>query len=339
MPALDPNIPLPITPETDALLADGKIQPNPFAIIRGARKLSKDEAWTMARRREQEATFKWSHWDDPCIVVNMNPFPLFVNGGHLFGKQIPACPADKPFVYAVLDEVKWSLQDQGAGLDNVPHFYPWPVFPGAQACEYIRAYTVEQEAGGVLAFYGRGIPENLDIDVEIPIMRTGDDTDAKQYIERARANLKVVWDNAKERRDVSLFRRMQRAISNYENDNTRHLLDDVDRNDAYMAKAIGLIADLPRYCMITTLQDSEKKEKTCLGCGMVSPASAAICRHCAQYVFDVVGAYKAGIIEFGHMSMDRASDEEMAVILEEKERRDAMKHKMHAPKKDKQNKD
>ncbi len=57
---------------------------NPFkAKVPGAiegvksRKLFKDEAWTCSpAAKEQEATFKWSHANDPCVVVNMNPFPL-----------------------------------------------------------------------------------------------------------------------------------------------------------------------------------------------------------------------------------------------------------------------
>ena len=173
---------------------------NPFkAKVPGAiegvksRKLFKDEAWTAARRKEQEATFKWSHANDPCVVVNMNPFPLSVNGGMLFGYQIPACPPEKPFVFVVLRDTKWTTQDQGAGLDNVPHFYPWPCQPSEQACEFVRAYNIEEESGGVVLFIGSTVPEDLDVEVEMPIARTGDEEDISTRIERIPRNLKQLF--------------------------------------------------------------------------------------------------------------------------------------------------
>ena len=284
-------------------------------VVRGARKMSRDEQWTAMHRRNQEATFKYSGVAEPCVVVNFNPFPLSVNGGLLFSTQIPECPAGKPYVYIVLDQTKWTTQDQGAGLDNIMHFYPWPTHPAEQACEYVREYTEAQEQGGVLTFFGNRVPEDLDVEVWMPVARTTEDEMATNRIERVRVNLKEKWDQALAYRNKSMLRRLQTAISNYSNDQKRHLVNDNDRADAHAAQAIGLIPKLPGFCMEVTLVD-EAPARPCPACGAVPQnASVLLCKACNSYVFDIVGAYKHGLIEFGHVSMDRASEEELEELI------------------------
>jgi hypothetical protein len=327
MPALNKAVPLPTEGDPTYAPAVATFGDDPFKVttigrdpnIRGSRKMTKDEAWTHARRREQEANFGYSGVAKPCVVVNFNPFPLFVNGGMLFNTQIPACPVEKPYVFAVLKETKWTTQDQGVGLDNIAHFYPWPTHPAEQATEYLRAYNEEQMAGGVVIFFGESVPADLDIEVEVPVIRTTDDEFATNRIERTRRNLKEMWDEALGKRNRSMLGRLQRAMSNYSNDNTRHLVNDNDRQDAHMAVAMSLIKELPPFCMAVDLEGAGI-QAACKDCGTVPLKSATVCVHCGG-IFDPVKAYINGRIEFGHVCMDAMNEEQWDAVLKEKQRR------------------
>jgi hypothetical protein len=338
---IDKNIPLPTEGPSFSAAAAATFGDNPFkpdmntmsavaspvAPVRGARRMSKGEAWTSARRKEQEANFLYSGVSRPAVVVNLNPFPLTVNGGMLFNTAIPACGDNDPYVSVVLDRTKWDYQDQGVGLDNIEHYYPIPCHPAQQATEYIREYTLEQNRGGVIVFMGTRVPDDIDINVDIPIARSPEDQDATMRIEFIKRNLKEVWQAAESRRNEAIISRLQKATGNYERDETRNLVNDNDRADARLARKIGLIPELPRWCLVSNLILGETLPDPCPACGAVPTKGAAICKSCNAYVFDIVKAYKASAIEYGHVSMDRATEEEWELILDEKNRRDKIRAK------------
>lgn len=336
---IDKSVPLPTSGPSFSEAAAATFGENPFrtnemsvvnspvAPIRGARRMSKGEAWTSARRKEQEANFLYSGVSRPAVVVNLNPFPLTVNGGSLFNTAIPACPDTDPFVAVVLKDTRWTVQDQGVGMDNIERYYPIPCHPAQQATEYIREYTLEQNRGGVIIFMGTGVPEDLNVIVEIPVARTADEQDVSTRIEFIKRNLREVWEAAQSRRNAAIMERLQRATANYERDETRNQVNDNDRADARLAKKIGLLPKLPNWCLESNLILGETLPDPCPACGSVPNKGAAICKACNAYVFDIVAAYKASAIEFGHVSMDKASEEEWEAILTEKERRDKIRAK------------
>ncbi len=124
------------------------------------------------------------------------------------------------------------------------------------------------------------------------------------------------------------MRRLEKAVGWYNSDETRQLVNDNHRADAHMAKAIGLIEQEPAFCMQKLLIEGEKRADPCPACGAVPKHGALICKECNGYVFNVFEAYKHGIIEFGHVSMDRCDQAELEKILKEKERRDERRTKL-----------
>ena len=70
--------------------------------------------------------------------------------------------------------------------------------------------------------------------------------------------------------------------------------------------------------------EAGKSPDPCPGCGEVSDAKASICKHC-RHVFHPLKAYEAGLIEYGHVAMDRLSPEDRRKALALKAERERVK--------------
>src|SRR5215467_8820902 len=70
--------------------------------------------------------------------------------------------------------------------------------------------------------------------------------------------------------------------------------------------------------------EAGKAPDPCPGCGEVSDKNAAICKNC-MYVYQPLKAYEAGLIEYGHVAMERLSAEERRKAIQIKKDREKAK--------------
>jgi hypothetical protein len=111
------------------------------------------QRWTAKRYAEIQRLLKQAEADRPVTILNLNPFPLKINGGVFFPEEIAACPPGKPYTVHVIRETRWGHKDLGCDAQNMMQMEPVPAIPLVLAAEYIREY-VQQDGGfgGVLSF-------------------------------------------------------------------------------------------------------------------------------------------------------------------------------------------
>ncbi len=105
---------------------------------------------------------KQAEADKPVTILNLNPFPLKINGGVFFPEEIAACPPGKPYTIHVIRETRWGHKDLGCDAQNMMQMEPVPAIPLVLAAEYIREY-VQQDGGfgGVLCYVGDHDPATI----------------------------------------------------------------------------------------------------------------------------------------------------------------------------------
>ena len=113
------------------------------------------QRWTAKRYAEIQRLLKQAEADKPVTILNLNPFPLKINGGVFFPEEIAACPPGKPYTVHVIRETRWGHKDLGCDAQNMMQMEPVPAIPLVLAAEYIREY-VQQDGGfgGVLCYVG-----------------------------------------------------------------------------------------------------------------------------------------------------------------------------------------
>ena len=100
--------------------------------------------------------------DVPVTILNMNPFPLKINGGVLFPEEIAACPVGSPYTTHVLREIRWQSKDNGCDAEGRMQMEPMPYIPLMLAAEYIREFVQADYAfGGVCLLHRRQAPYQL----------------------------------------------------------------------------------------------------------------------------------------------------------------------------------
>ena len=109
-----------------------------------------------------ERLLKQAEADRPVTILNLNPFPLKINGGVFFPEEIAACPPGKPYTIHVIRETRWGHKDLGCDAQNMMQMEPVPAIPLVLAAEYIREY-VQQDGGfgGVLCYVGDHDPATI----------------------------------------------------------------------------------------------------------------------------------------------------------------------------------
>ena len=67
----------------------------------------KAHAWTMTRFRALDRQIKQLKSDEPVTLLNLNCFPLKINGGVYFPEEIPACALGQKYSHWVISETRW----------------------------------------------------------------------------------------------------------------------------------------------------------------------------------------------------------------------------------------
>lgn len=238
----------------------------------------------------------------PWSVVNLMPFPLNVNGvlhagmTELDGNQVPACPVGAPYVQKVLREVLYSIKDEGAGMDNIDNYTPVPWDPSILAKEYALEFLDRMGVGGVVIYEGDHPP--------------------------ATPGLQKALKDAREARNRYLLRKVREAENEWADSSgvRRKNITDIHRKAAEVLLHEKVLKNQPAWLLAVNPADGEGATP-CPGCGDIPDIHASICRGCG-YVYKPVEAYKAALIEYGHISMDRLTADEWKAVNELKAQRD-----------------
>lgn len=220
----------------------------------------------------------------PWSVVNLMPFPLNVNGvlhSHLMqadGNQVPACPPGEPYSQRVIEEVLYSIKDEGAGMDNLDNYNPEPWDPSILARDYQHEFVTRMGCGGVVIYEGDQKP---------------DECGQRDAVEKAR-----------KARNQWLLRKVQEAEAEWSDSSGRGRknITELHRKAAEVLLHEKILKHQPAWLLAT--HESGKAPQPCPGCGEVAEKNAAICKHC-NYVYDPLQAYKSTLIDYTHVAMTR----------------------------------
>jgi hypothetical protein len=282
------------------------------------------QRWTAKRYAEILRLLKQTDADKPVTILNLNPFPLKINGGVFFPDEVPACPAGRPYAAHVIRETRWGHKDLGCDAQNMMQMEPVPAIPLVLAAEYIREY-VQQDGGfgGVLCYVGDRDPASFRKGDAIRIPEVAYNELGEFYVDVHERDFQQTLEAVRQKRNATILRRLQSANSWYENDSQRMNVNDTHREMARLALAEGLIPELPRWVMQANPL-LEKQPEPCPSC-MATPKSGAIlCLNC-HHIFDVVAAYRHARIAYGAVEMDRLTAEEWKTVNRIKAERDKAK--------------
>jgi len=245
-------------------------------------------------------------------VVNLMPFPLNVSGvlhGRLAGSdgnQIPACKVGQDYARRVIEDLAWAIRDEGAGMDNVDNYTPVSFAPSELAADYIREFIHRMGVGGVIVYPGDDEPKESGREAEL------------QQAHMARNQ----W----------LLRKVQEAEADWADSSGRGRknITDLHRRAAEVLLHDKVLKHQPAWLLALNSDGSELPDP-CPGCGEVADRRAAICKSC-RYVFKPIAAYKAAMIAYDDMSMERLTTDEWnevnAIRAQREEARKAAKEQI-----------
>jgi hypothetical protein len=282
--------------------------------------------WTAKRYTEIQRLLKQAEADKPVTILNLNPFPLKINGGIYFPDEVPACPLGQPYAVYLIRETRWGHKDLGCDAQNVMQMEPVPAIPLVLAAEYIREY-VQQDGGfgGVLCYVGDQAPNTIKKGAMIRVPEVAYSDRGEFYVEVRERDFHETLNSIRKKRNASILQRLQSANTWYENDPQRMNVNDTHRDLARLALDEGLIPELPRWVMHAN-PATDKQPDPCPSCAVTPKAGAILCVNCG-HIFDVVQAYKNGRIAYGSVEMDRLSTEEWKTVNQIKAERDKAKGK------------
>jgi hypothetical protein len=287
------------------------------------------QRWTAKRFSEIQRLLKQAEADKPVTILNLNPFPLRINGGVYFPDEVPACPPGKPYAIYVIRETRWGHKDLGCDAQNVMQMEPVPAIPLVLAAEYIREY-VQQDGGfgGVLCYIGDHEPGTIKKGAMIRVPEVAYTDRGEFYVEVRERDFHETLSSIRKKRNSSILQRLQSANAWYENDSQRMNVNDTHRDLARLALEEGLIPELPRWVMQAN-PAAEQQAPPCPSCAVIPKTGAILCVNCG-HIYDVVQAYKNGRIAYGAVEMDRLTTEEWKTVNHIKAERDKAKGKATA---------
>src|SRR5437588_9091573 len=263
------------------------------------------------KRQEEQRRLLRTVWKEASIV-NLMPFPLNVNGvlharlAGPDGNQVPECPVGKRFVRKVISELQWDVRDEGAGMDNVDNYTPVIWFPMDLAHDYEREFLDRMGVGGVIIYEGKQEPEGPEFE--------------------------KMLENARKARNRWLLRKVQEAEADWADTSGRGRknITELHRKAAEVLLHDKVLKHQPAWLLAINAEGGETPDP-CPGCGAVSDANALICKNCS-YVHKPIAAYKAAMIAYDDMSMERLTTDEWnevnAIRAQREEARKAAKEQI-----------
>ena len=286
--------------------------------------------FTAQRYADIQRMLKQAEADRPVTILNLNPFPLKINGGVFFPDEIAACPPGKPYTIHVIRETRWGHKDLGCDAQNTMQMEPVPAIPLVLAAEYIREY-VQQDGGfgGVLCYVGDHPPISIKKGGTIRVPEVAYNDRGEFYVEVRERDFHETLAAVRSKRNSSILQRLQSANAWYENDSQRMNVNDTHRDLARLAVEEGLIPELPRWVMQANML-TDKHPDPCPSCAVIPKAGAILCVNC-HHIFDVLQAYKLSRIAYTAVEMERLTADEWKTANHLKAERDKARGKGVAP--------
>lgn len=288
-------------PEQDVAVAVPTTAENAYTTFFGQSLGKSVMRYQMLAKEERE---KLAQMDiKPWSVVNLMPFPLNVNGvlhSRLIGEdgnQVPACPIGERFVRKAILRSEFSIKDAGSdqGPEGVANYVPVPWVPKQLALEYTKEFLDKMQMGGIIIYEGDHDPQSP---AEIRALEQAEKS-MIGFLRKLVLEGETKWSagNGELKREV--------------NDNHRKAAQILFKKGYLKKEPIWLVVDF----------DPAQAPNPCPGCGSVPDKVAAICKGCG-YVFSPLEAYKAALVEYGHISFDRMNAKEWKAANELKAQRD-----------------
>jgi hypothetical protein len=254
------------------------------------------------KRHEEQRRLKRMLWG-VANIINLMPFPLNVNGvlharlAGPDGNQVPACPVGKPYEHTVIQDEQWSIRDEGAGMDNVDNYTPIAFVPMELAEDYAHEFLNRMGVGGVIIYEGTDKPEE-------------------------KPGLQQSLEDARRARNKWLLRKVHEAEADWADTSGRGRknITELHRKAAEVLLYEKILKHQPAWLLALNAEDGEIPDP-CPGCGEVADRKASVCKGC-RYVYKPIEAYKAALIEYGHVSMERLTADEWQEVNEIKANRD-----------------
>lgn len=287
-----------VSPEIQRASAEDILGPDPGK----RRSVGRGEKITAQRKKSTLKMLIASNAIRPVTILNFNPFPLKVNGGHLFQEEIPGCETGQDYTLRVISDVRWSNKDHGVGLDNVDNIEAEAHLPAEIALEYKREYTELQQFGGVFVYFGTKNPSEFGPREQVQVPIAGTEEDGSKTVDSETVVFREEFVRYQSQSNRSIMRRLQNANQLWESDATRNQVNNVDREMARRALHKNLIKALPVWVVDAGLITGTVTEP-CL-CGATPAVGAAVCKNCS-HILDPVKAYEGAAIEYGHVSFDK----------------------------------
>lgn len=284
------------------------------------------EKWTANKRKDMERLLRETKAEVPVTILNINRFPLKINGGVYHPDEVPACAPGKSYSVYVISKARWGHKDNGSDAQGMMQYEPVPAIPMSLAAEYMREYG----DSGVICYRGDADPATFKKDtiVEVPEMTSSDQ--GEWFVDVRQMRWGALWASAEQKRNAKIVKRVQDANAHYENEAQRNLVQDPEREAARHAQDLGLIKELPRWVLISNLEP-EIPDAACPSCKVQPNKGAIICANCS-YIIDVVETYRLrpSACAYGSAEMDRLTPEQWKVVNQIKAERDRAKGKQTA---------
>jgi hypothetical protein len=227
-------------------------------------------------------------------VINMNPFPLEVNGVLFDDIVVPACPPEQPFIRARIGHYKTFTADMGDAV-----LVPKAAVPVQLAYEFEREF---QWGGGVFFYPG---------DIE-PFDKNGNLVNTK--VDRSNlaglrgekpVSIAELYKRAEDLLIKTCWKRVHYATAEFTRPNgMRNAVNELHRNavKVLIARNRMLPTDKPAWAEIQ--RGEALAVEKCKVCRKDVEQGAVLCSNCG-YVFDVEAAFEGGMIGMDNPQLRR----------------------------------
>lgn len=215
----------------------------------------------------------------PATIINMNPYPLRVNGVLVDDIVVPACPSGRPYTWLVIRDVRYSRREEVECRDTPVDWHPIQLARDFNDHFYSR--------GGVVIYTG-------DADKEDPSVTS-------QKLPELKRNM----DEARERQLAFMRSRIEEcnAAWNSPNSMEKKAITDLDRTFAMvMADFTG--EELPSW--VNKTPGKFGLGEKCINCGSIPSTDAIMCPNCAN-VLKPREAYEKGFVDVDNIALTRLS--------------------------------
>lgn len=275
---------------------------------------------SQGRLNEMRAEMR-SNPSRPATVVNLHPWDLMFSAGIplLRGIQVPACPPGQIYSFHHIRVKRFEMFYEEDGTMAYR-----PLRPIQLAGEFVREFSnKDNDGGGVIIYEGESNPDKVGtvetydsagrpMTMDKPGLEYDEDNRPQQIVEKhpVRRSFDEMLKEAIALRNKVYFDKVQRADRDYHlpDGRGRRLITEKHRLMAEVLFAEGIIPVVPEWNLASRMEQG-LSENNCPACATPTRQGAFKCASCG-HILSAFEAYKAGAIEYGHVSFETMSSDE-----------------------------